>query len=104
MKPNNKVEMKFSRHDDIFVVNYDELLNAFELFTKKVKRFFSKHVPPLDRTDWGRWVKGEAEWDDVTFELVPVKSKKLPWIKFMGQKILNIFKDGNEIPRNTHTR
>ncbi len=56
-----------------FIVNYEELLNAFLKFEKKVKRFLNKRVPELkEHPYWGAWVKDEAEWIDEK-GLVPIK-------------------------------
>ncbi len=68
-----KVKLIYTGTMKEFIVNYDELLNVFEIFEKKVKKFLNEYVPQLrEHPYWGAWVKGEAEWEDEK-GLVPIK-------------------------------
>jgi len=59
---NNKIEIIFSKFDEKFIVDYDELLCAFEDFSERVKVFLRERVPELvDHSYWGKWVRGVSE-------------------------------------------
>lgn len=73
MLKNNKVKLKQIGSTNEFIVDYDELLNAFLKFEKEVKKFLNEYVPQLkEHLYWGDWVKGKAEYD-IDKGLVPIK-------------------------------
>ena len=50
-------------HIDISV-NYEKLLEAFEKFTDKVKKFLNERVPQMRKHPyWGSWIRGEAGYE-----------------------------------------
>lgn len=57
----DKVRIIYSvNHIDISV-NYEKLLEAFEKFTDKVKKFLNERVPQMRKHPyWGSWIRGEA--------------------------------------------
>ena len=59
---NNKVRVVFKYNDIDEIVDYTELLQAFEKFTEKVKLFLNERVPQMrEHPYWGAWVRGEEE-------------------------------------------
>ncbi len=64
MKKNGKVKLIYKETKSEFIVDYEELLNAFLKFEKKVKRFLNKYVPKLKEHPYqGNWLKNKAEYD-----------------------------------------
>lgn len=44
-------------------VKYDEILEAFEKFTEKVRKFLWERVPQINNHPyWGPWLRGDREW------------------------------------------
>ena len=80
MMSGNKVKVTFTSHDEVFYVDYNELLQAFMNFRERVLKFLNERVPQLqDHSYWGPWLKGEAHWE-VDKGVCPGK-KKVPRIK-----------------------
>ncbi len=73
MLKDNKVKLTDISTRNQFIVDYEELLNAFLKFEKKVKRFLNKYVPELkEHPYWGNWLKNKAQYD-VNKGLIPIK-------------------------------
>lgn len=59
MIPQNKVSIKFGEKIHL-IVDYEELLAAFEHFAANTRIFLNEHVPQLNQHRfWGRWLRGE---------------------------------------------
>jgi len=62
----NKVLIDLDKNDEKFIVDYDELLSAFEKFSKKVKDFLCDCAPEIkEHTIWGPWIKGLIDVDEL---------------------------------------
>lgn len=59
---NVKLDFHDSSNHTIKIVNYDELLKAFEKFAEKVRKFLWERVPQMnDHPYWGPWLRGERD-------------------------------------------
>ncbi len=64
MMDNSNVNVNFSNGSRHFVsiVNYDELIEAFQSFAEKVRTFLKKRVPQINEHPyWGPWLRGERD-------------------------------------------